>query len=233
MRAIQVIIVARESKDRGGKGMSKSAEIYKEDLPYNHPFARDYPPSKAARSVAEAFPKREHGQRIIVDAGCGEGRNTLSLLDEGFHVVAIDASERNLGIVSQKVAEARIAADMFAHHVADLVGDIPIESATADVVLDVWVLGSVILPYDGRTGAKQYLAEVHRILKPGGLFVSEFETLKPRRSSDELRKYLANLVKGYFSITASEAIDTDYSFYLDVPYRGKVRPALFAVARKQ
>ena len=213
--------------------MSKSAEIHKQTFPYCHPFAREFPPSRAARFIADNWHKREHSQRTIVDAGCGEGQDTLFLLIEGFHVIAIDASERNLDILSQKVAEARISPGMFTHYIADLVEEIPLENVAVDAVLDVWVLGSVILPHDGRTGAKQYLAEVHRVLKPGGLFVSQFETIKPRRSPDKLKEYLANLMKGHFSIIASEAVDVDYVLYVDVPHRGKLNPALFAVARKQ
>lgn len=213
--------------------MSKSAEVHKQAFPYCHPFVKELPPSRAAQFVAGNWPKQERSQQTIVDAGCGEGQDTLFLLGEGFHVIAIDASERNLGILSQKAAEARIPPDMFIYHVADLVEKIPIESVTVDAVLDVWVLGSVILPHDGRTGAKRYLAEVHRILKPGGFFVSQFETIKPRRSPDKLKEYLANLMKGHFSIIASEAIDVDYVLYVDVPGKAKLNQAIFIVARKQ
>lgn len=213
--------------------MSKSAEIHKQNFPYCHPFVKEPQPSRAARFIAENWPKRERSERKIVDAGCGEGQDTLFLLNEGFHVIAVDVSERNLGILSQKVTESQIHSDSFVYYVADLVEEIPIESATVDAVLDVWVLGSVILPHDGRIGAKQYLAEVHRILKPGGLFILQFETIKPRRSPEELKEYLANLMKGRFAIIASEAIDVDYILYVDVPRKEKLNSALFTVARKK
>jgi len=213
--------------------MSKSYEVHKQTFPYCHPSIKTLPPSRAAKFVVKTYPKRERSQQTIVDAGCGEGRDTLFLLGEGFHVVAIDASERNLDILYQKVVEARASPDMFSYHTVDLLEKIPIESATVDVVLDVWVLGSVILPHDGRTGAKQYLAEVYRILKPDGLFISEFETIRPRRSAGKLKEYFANLMKGHFSIIESKTISADYALYLDVPHQGKVNSALFVVACKQ
>ena len=213
--------------------MSRSARIHKESHPYYHPFTREMPPSKAARFVAETFPRQERGQRNIVDAGCSEGQDTLFLLSEGFRVIAVDISERNLGIVARKVSQAQIPSDAFGCCVADMAEQIPIEDAVIDAVLDVWVLGSVILPHDGRTGAKQYLTEVHRILKPGGFFVLQFETIKPRRSPDRTRGYLANLMKGYFSITASEAISVNYVRYVDVPHQGKLNSAVFVVTCKQ
>lgn len=182
--------------------------------------------------MAKTFPKGDHGQRTIVDAGCGEGRDTLFLLREGFHVIAVDASERNLRVLSRKVAEARVPPGTLEYHVADLVERIPVGDATADAVLDVWVLGSVILRHDGRKGARRYLAEAHRVLKPGGLFVSEFETLVPRCPSDKLKAYFAKLVREYFSVIASEAVNADYALYLSGPRRVRVNPALFVVARK-
>jgi ubiquinone/menaquinone biosynthesis C-methylase UbiE len=161
-------------------------------------------------------------------------------------VVALDASPSNLQTVSQKVSEAQLPSERLTCHVVDLVEGIPLEDATADAVLDVWVLGSVILTHDGRAGAQRYLTEAHRVLKAGGIFVCEFETFRPRRSADKLRRYFADLVKGYFSIVQSEAINADYAPYLEFPlYRkvpviGKIvqkivqksKPAIFVVARK-
>lgn len=211
--------------------MSRSAEIHKQSLPYSHPLVRNLPPSKAARFIAEVWPQQQRSQRTVVDAGCGEGRDSLLLLQAGLCVVALDASPCNLQTVSQKVSEAQLPPDRLTCHAVDLVEGIPLEDATADAVLDVWVLGSVILPHDGRAGAQRYLAEAHRVLKPGGIFVCEFETLRPRRSADELRRYFANLVKGYFSIVQSEAINADYTLYLKVPVQ-ESKPAIFVVARK-
>lgn len=212
--------------------MSRSAEIHKQSLPYCHPLVRNLPPSKGARFIAELSPQQQHSQRTVVDAGCGEGRDSLLLLQAGLCVVALDASPHNLQTVSQKVSEAQLPLDRLICLAADLVEGIPLDDASADAVLDVWVLGSVILTHDGRAGAQRYLAEAHRVLKPGGIFVCEFETFSPRRSADELRTYFANLVKGYFSIVQSEAINADYALYLKVPVVQKSTPAIFVVARK-
>jgi ubiquinone/menaquinone biosynthesis C-methylase UbiE len=95
----------------------------------------------------------------------------------------------------------------------------------------VWVLGSVILTHDGVAGAQRYLAAAHRVLKPGGIFVCEFETFRPRCSGDKLREYFANLVKGYFSIVQSEAIKADYPPYLEFPLYQKV-PLLHKIVQK-
>lgn len=219
--------------------MSRSAETHQQSFPYCHPLVRNLPPSKAARFIAEVWPQQQRSQRTVVDAGCGEGRDTLLLLQAGLCVVALDASPSNLQTVSQKVSEAQLPPDRLTCHVVDLVEGMPLEDATADAVLDVWVLGSVILTHDGRAGAQAYLAEAHRVMKPGGIFVCQFETFKPRRSADELRRYFADLANGYFSIVQSEAIDADYALHLKFPLFLKVvrkivqksDSAIFVVAR--
>jgi len=202
-------------------------------LPFCHPIVEDLPPSKAARFIAKALP---HGvkRRIIIDAGCGEGRDTLFLLDKGFPVIALEISRKNLYKLSNKAKDARIPSERLHCLNVDLVGSIPFKDATIEAVSDVWVLGSVILPHDGVTGARKYLGEIYRILKPGGLFVSECETIKPRRSQRDLSKYLSKLLDGYFKIIKSRATTADYYHFLKVPisHRTRTQPALFVVAQK-
>ena len=212
--------------------MSKSAEVHRFGLPYNHPMVGSLPASKAAEYVAQTCKARERRQRLVVDAGCGAGRNTVFLLEKGFRVVALDVSERNLGTVRRMAGAAR-AVGKLKTHALDLVEDrIPVEDGKAYAVLDVWVLGSVILRHDGRAGAKKYLKEVHRILKPGGLFVCEFETLKPRRCSKDLKAYCSNLVKGCFTVVSWEAMRADYAQHFEGRVRARPGPALFVVAQK-
>jgi len=213
--------------------VSKSADVHERGLPYCHPLADDLAPSKAAQFVADAYRAVERRDRVVVDAGCGEGRDATFLLDKGFRVVGLDISHRNLEIVRRSPAVAR-APGRFVSHVVDLAEErIPLDDTAVDAVLDVWVLGSVILRHDGRSGAKHYLAEVHRILKPDGILASEFETLKPRRSSEGLQIYFRNLVQGFFSAVVSEPTSGDYALHFEGPVRGKLGPALFVVASKE
>jgi len=212
--------------------MSKSAEMHRNGLPYCHPACRPLAASKAARYVADAF-LGEENERTIVDAGCGEGRNAIYLVERGFRVIALDASARNLDILRRNPVLASAVPEMFESHVVDLVDEpLPIQERAVDVVLDVWFVGSVVLSHDGRRAAQRYLSEVHRVLKDGGLFIAEFETLRPRRTPEKLLTYFRNLMKGNFAVVESTAITADYVRYLDMGRKRKIPPALFAVARK-
>ena len=212
--------------------VSRSAEIHREALPYCHPVLAGLPPSMAARLLARHFGGDVDKTRTIVDAGCGEGRDALFLLTQGLRVIAVDASRRNLKVVSRAAVQARIPSSMLACCLTDLVQGIPVQSATVDAVLDVWVLGSVILHHDGRDGAQRYLAEAHRILRPRGLFVCEFETLRPRRSPDKLEGYLSRLLGTAFQLVETEPTLAEYVRYIRSPRQatGKPSPALLAVA---
>jgi SAM-dependent methyltransferase len=214
--------------------VSRSAGIHREALPYCHPIVAEFPPSRAARLLAQRYTGDVGKTRSIVDAGCGEGRDTQFLLAEGLRVIAVDASRRNLKVVSGAAAQAGIASSMFACCLADLVQGIPVQSATVDAVLDVWVLGSVILHHDGRDGAKRYLAEVCRVLRPSGLFVCEFETLRPRRPPAKLEEYLSRLLGTAFQLVETKPILAEYVHYVQSPRQrsGQTSPALLAVASR-
>jgi len=145
-------------------------------------------------------------------------------------VIALDASDRNLAVVSEKVREAGVPRERFQCHRCDLVEGVPVGPAAADAVLDVWVLGSAIIPHDGRPGARRYLAELHRLMKPGGLLVMQFETLRPRRSPLQLRKYLSNLLGPRFEVQSTKAVRADYLDCFPQYRRPKQAPAILAVA---
>lgn len=98
----------------------------------------------------------------VVDLGCGPGVHSIFLARHGMDVVGVDRS-------SGALERARQLADFYQAEVEFVEGDIldvPLPDATADVVHDSFVYHNV------RPEARaQYVAEVARILKPGGLLV--------------------------------------------------------------
>jgi ubiquinone/menaquinone biosynthesis C-methylase UbiE len=101
---------------------------------------------------------------VVVDAGCGTGRQLLDLLERSARVVGVDHSEASLDIARERVrVDLRGRLQLLAGDVRSL----PLENETADRVL----CSEVIQHVPGNEGRRQALKELHRILRPGGILV--------------------------------------------------------------
>ena len=95
------------------------------------------------------------GERIL-DLGCGDGQLTARLAAAGLEVCGVDASAamvtaaRTLGVLVEEASAEKL----------------PHADATFDAVFSNAVLHWV-------RGQNEMMAEVHRVLKPGGRFVAE------------------------------------------------------------
>lgn len=93
----------------------------------------------------------------ILELGCGWGLDTEILLDKGYGVVAADLSEENL---RRGVERAPGASRLL----LDLCEPLPLADDSFDVAM-----ASLCLHYFDWDRTERALAEVHRILNPGGL----------------------------------------------------------------
>ena len=97
----------------------------------------------------------------VLELGCGTGSTALEHAPHVAHIVATDVSEAMIAIGREKAAQAGIENVTFQQSgVSELA-----EDGRYDMVLALNLLH--LLP--DRTGA---LAKIHRLLKPGGVFVS-------------------------------------------------------------
>lgn len=108
---------------------------------------------------------RFNKEMMILDAGCGEGRNTHYFIQKGYRIVGIDSN-------SSAISMARISGrtldpnfDPLRFQVAEL-EDIPFHSEAFDVVLSSAVLHFA----KNRVHFLELFQEHMRVLKPGGLF---------------------------------------------------------------
>jgi ubiquinone/menaquinone biosynthesis C-methylase UbiE len=101
----------------------------------------------------------------LLDVPCGFGRHALPLAAEGFHVVGVDRSATLL-------AEARRRAGPDAawpRLVAADYRELPFEDASFDAALNLYTS----IGYLGDEGDTRVLAEIARVLRPGGRLVIE------------------------------------------------------------
>lgn len=124
---------------------------------------------------------------VAVDVGAGTGLLTLALAERGVDVWAIDIAPSMCDYLKTKAASARL--DNINVGVASAVS-LPLVDGCADVVVSNYCFHH--LPNDEKELA---LAEVHRVLKPGGRFVfgDMMFSLDPRDLRD--RQVVADKVK--------------------------------------
>ena len=106
------------------------------------------------------------GMRVL-DAGCGGGRNLVYLLQQGYEIFAADSDPAAVDHV-RRMASSLAPALPATNVVVAPVERMPFGDALADAVLS-----SAVLHFardDGQFGAM--VAEMWRVLKPGGLFWS-------------------------------------------------------------
>lgn len=111
---------------------------------------------KVIQALERAGP---HVQGRVLDAGCGGGGTAVSLAEESSFAVGLDLDARFLGSGTRLVRERGVANAAFVQ------GDgarLPFRDAAFDVVFSHSVIEHV-------SSAPAYLAECHRVLRPGGV----------------------------------------------------------------
>lgn len=100
--------------------------------------------------------------RTALDLGCGTGRNSNYLADNGNSVIGIELSKTALNIAKERMNEMDLNVD---YRLGDIGVPYDIADSSIDLVLDVTSSNSL-----NEAGREVYLKEVHRVLKNGGYF---------------------------------------------------------------
>jgi SAM-dependent methyltransferase len=110
------------------------------------------------RNAPKAVPRAEVR---VLEIGCGTGSNLVFAAQQGFAVSGIDCSPSAIAIAQKALMAANLCGDM-------RVGDfttLPFAEGSFDLVIDRGALTCV-----GRNDAARAVAEVRRVIKPGGCF---------------------------------------------------------------
>ncbi|MCB6179765.1 class I SAM-dependent methyltransferase [Rhodobacter sp. Har01] len=116
------------------------------------------------------------GSRIL-DLGAGIGRHALAFAAMGHQVTALDAAEASVAAVKASAVAQGAALDIRLAAMTDL----PFDSASFDHVL-AWN----VIYHGDESVVRRTLAEVHRVLRPGGTFMATM--LSNRRLAVERAK---------------------------------------------
>jgi tellurite methyltransferase len=126
-------------------------------------YAQGVAPVEPLRWVEQCVPAlRDAKAARVLDLGCGTGRHVTYLERNGFSIWGVDIAPNGL-----LVSRARLEADGRPVRLA-LAGmqAVPFATATFDVVVSIHVLYHAT-----RTGMLGSIAEIARVLRPGGLFI--------------------------------------------------------------
>jgi len=101
-------------------------------------------------------------EKVILDLGCGTGRNSNYLADLGNKVIGIEISRTALNLANTRARDMNLDVD---YRLGDIGEKYEIEDNSVDVVLDVTSSNSL-----NEKGREVYLGEVSRVMKKGGYF---------------------------------------------------------------
>jgi SAM-dependent methyltransferase len=100
--------------------------------------------------------------RIILDLGCGTGRNANYLALLGNTVIGIEISKTAIDIAQKRASEMDVALD---YRLGDIGVPYKIDDSSIDIILDVTSSNSL-----DEKGREIYLQETIRVLRPGCYF---------------------------------------------------------------
>jgi len=136
---------------------AKEGEVFSEPLP-------------KIIEASKLFKKREYNK--ILDLGCGTGRHSIYLAQQGFFVYAIDISRTGIEIL-KKNAKAKNLKNI-QYKIYDMT-KIPYEDNFFDAIICVFTMGHGLL-----NDAKKTIDEIFRVSKPKGIVITEFMSVKDK-----------------------------------------------------
>lgn len=101
----------------------------------------------------------------ILDAGCGEGRNTVYFIQEGYQIFGIDPNELAIQYCRYQAKSLDPNYDMY-RFLEGRLEEIPFHDLSFEAV----ICSAVLHFAKGVDNFWQMIDEIHRVLKPGGIF---------------------------------------------------------------
>ncbi len=189
--------------------MPTQEEIYKtEGDKYEALIAREDHQGNILRALHEIISLEN---RVVLDLGAGTGRLTCLLASSVAQIRAFDISEEMLRVCRQKLTASGSVnwqVDVADHR------QLPVEDHSADLVVSGWSVAYLAVwnPDSWRAELQNWLTEMKRVLKPGGMIVL-FESLGTGNESpiklEHLKEYYPWLDEVGFQ---NKVIRTDYKF---------------------
>ncbi len=109
---------------------------------------------------------KENNCKNIMDLGCGTGRNSIYLAQQGFEVYATDISITGIEVTKSKAKELNLTNIQYKQQ--DM-RSMEFENNNFDGILCVWTTG-----HGSLEDARKSVNEIYRVLKPNGVVVIDY-----------------------------------------------------------
>jgi len=128
------------------------------------------PSAKLIQHMVQLVPRNG----LVLDLGCGEGRNTFYLARIGFRGIGLDLSKKAIKVVANNLFEEEVKATC-------LVGDaraLPFSNASLD-----GILAHHLFDHLDRNGLHAAFSECFRVMKAGAPLLMTFDTFETMRAA--------------------------------------------------
>ncbi len=113
---------------------------------------------------------KELGVKHILEVGCGDGRNTVYLLKQGFQVTSIDISPKALARALKQVQQQNLTGGVFINSDLELLPN-PFPAGSFDAIVCLDVFGQLL-------HMQEVVSGFYQVIKPGGVVLSNLYTLQ-------------------------------------------------------
>jgi len=147
--------------------------VWEQDIYAQGKALNRYPFNEVVSFVYRNYPRSKPRNEVrILEIGCGAGNNLWFAAREGFNVTGLDGSQSAIDFARQRFANDGLTGEF---HVGDF-SQLPFPDDRFDIVID-----RAALTCSGFSFAQKTVAEVRRVLLPGGQFF--FNPYSDRHSS--------------------------------------------------
>ncbi len=129
----------------------------------------------------------------VLEPGCGGGRLVVELAKRGYDLTAFDTNEASLGWLRQRLARAKVKAQVYACDMTDFELKKPVDAACNTFNTFRHLLTE--------EAARSHLQAMARAVKPGGIYVLGLHLLPPDASEECTERWTAQRGKERISFT--------------------------------
>lgn len=167
-------------------GLFDDEEVPKEGTPFAGPESL----TRGLERMIDAIvaPANIQAHHYVADAGCGVGGTAMYLAEtRGCRATGVNLNEVQLGIARTKAADAGLDGQVDFRY-GNCSHRLPFDDVSVDAVVNI----ESACHYDDR---RQFLAEVYRILKPGGQIAASDWLVSDDASAEQREHYINPLCK--------------------------------------